>query len=389
MRRNKVFEDFSWKTIFSDSAKLIAILVVLILFVSPSGRAQNDSLPVLDVLQLEARADVEVNIPITDTSEKNLFGFKGRYFNFKVAGNLGKHFSYYFRQRMVANPGSVVFFDNTDFLYLDYKPNVNWRIRLGKDALAVGGYEYDATPIDVLFSTYYWDNFYCFQIAASVAYISKDKRNTIVAQVGNSPYVHTNSNLQNSLLSYNLQWCGRFGPFHTSYSFNMFERERGKFMNYIALGNELVFNKWDFYLDFIHHATSTKALMKNFAVVACANAFINDYFSMFAKVGYEQNLDRFEAMYYVNPEHEGQYWDCLSFPGMQSVRAGIGFEFKPKSTPDIRIHVIAADYCSRYLADAIASGASSFGDVPMQHRLAINGGVTWHIDFLQFRNKKL
>lgn len=389
MKGNKVFEESYWKSNFSNLTKLIVTLFALFLFVSPSVKAQNDSVPVLDVLQLEARADMEINIPITDTSEKNLFGFKGRYFNFKVAGNLGKHFSYYFRQRMVADPGSVKFFDNTDFLYLDYKPNDNWRIRLGKDALAVGGYEYDASPIDVLFSTYYWDNFYCFQIAASVAYFSKDKRNSIIAQVANSPYIHYASDLQNSLLSYNLQWIGKFGPFHTSYSVNMFERERGKFMSYIALGHELVFKKWDFYLDFIHHATSTKSIMKDFSVVACANAFISDYFSMFAKVGYEQNLDGVEARYYLNPENEGAIWDCLSFPGMQSVRAGLGFEFKPKSCPDIRIHIIAADYCSRYLADAIVTGASSFKDFPMQHRLAISGGVTWHIDFLQFRNKKL
>jgi len=374
------------KTTFTTFAKLFVAFFALSFLLTNRIDAQNDSIPVLDVLQLEARADMEINFPITDTTQRDVFGFKGRYFNFKVAGNLGKHFSYYFRQRMVANPGSVLFFDNTDFLYIDYKPNDNWRIRLGKDALAVGGYEYDAPPIDVLFSTYYWDNFYCFQIAASLAYVSKDKKHSIIAQVGNSPYIHYTSDKQNSLLSYNLQWTGKFGPFHTSYSFNMFERERGKFMNYIALGNELVFKKWDFYFDFIHHATSYGQIMKNFAVVACANAFVTDYFSMFAKVGYEQNLDGLEARYFVR---SGGMWDCLSYPGMQSVRAGLGFEFTPKTCRDIRIHIIAADYASRYLAKEIAAGATSFKGIPMQHRLAIQGGVTWHIDFLQFRNKKI
>ena len=103
----------------------------------------------INKLKVEARADGEL---FTTDSTPN-FGFHGKYFNLMLGGNLGDHFSYYFKQRVVANGGSVMFFDNTDFLYLDYRPTANWRLRFGKDAMAMGGFEYDASPIDVYFPT--------------------------------------------------------------------------------------------------------------------------------------------------------------------------------------------------------------------------------------------
>ena len=119
----------------------------------------------INKLKLEARADGEL---FTTDSTPN-FGFHGKYFNLMLGGNFGSGFSYYFKQRIIANKGSVMFFDNTDFLYLDYKPTANWRLRFGKDAMALGGFEYDAAPIDVYFPTNLWRNIYCFQLGASGA----------------------------------------------------------------------------------------------------------------------------------------------------------------------------------------------------------------------------
>ena len=145
--------------------------------ISSAATAQVDFTPIFTQIRLEARADFDYFHNTTDvnpTAVENPYGFHGRYFNMVIGGPLGEKFSYFFRQRIIASPGSVSLFDNTDFLYINYMPSKNWMIRMGKDALAVGGFEYDAPPINVLFSTHYWDNFYCFQPALAAAYKTDD-----------------------------------------------------------------------------------------------------------------------------------------------------------------------------------------------------------------------
>lgn len=353
--------------------------------------AQNDSVPFFNTLRMEVRADFEYHHLMTSSSvlplthNDNTYGFKGRYFNIHVGGNFTKNLSYYFRQRIVANPGSSTFFDNTDFLYLNYQINKNWSVRVGKEALAVGGFEYDAPPIDVLFWSYYWDNFYCFQLAAGAKYKSNDGKNTIIAQIGNSPYLHYGSPFKNSLLSYNLFWGGDFGPFHTLYSFNMFQRDKqGHFMSYLALGNKLAFQRWDIYVDFIHRATSTKQLMKDFGVIACANIYITPNFNLFVKGGYEQNLDPLEYNNYLETQ---EIWDCLALPGQMYTYGGIGFEYRPKRCTDIRIHGFVADFVTR---NQQYETQNSTGTVyRADHDLTANVGISWFIDIMKYINKKV
>lgn len=336
---------------------------------------------------LEVRADFNFEQPIANSytqgivNGENQYGFVGRYFNLHMGGNLTKNLSYYFRQRIVANPGYVNFFDNTDFLYLNYNINKNWSLRIGKDALSVGGFEYDAPPIDVLYSSYYWDNFYCFQLAGSASFHSSDGKNTITAQVANSPYVFYGSAFKNSLMSYSLFWSGNFGCFSTLYSMNMFERERGKFMNYLALGNKLTFDHFDIYVDFIHHATNTKQLFKNFAVISRADVKVTDGAMLFAKAAYEQNLDQLEIANYNNT---GEIWDCLALPGQQYYYYGLGFEFRPQKCRDLRIHGFVANYTVR---NDYAPELQPV-DLKEAHRIIANVGVTWDIDFVKYFRKK-
>ena len=353
--------------------------------------AQNDSVPFFSTLRLEVRADFEYHHLMTSSSvvplahNDNTYGFKGRYFNIHVGGNFTKNLSYYFRQRIVANPGSNTFFDNTDFLYINYQITKNWSVRVGKEALAVGGFEYDAPPIDVLFWSYYWDNFRCFQLAAGAKYKSNDGKNTLIAQIGNSPYLHYGSTFKNSLLSYNLFWGGDFGPFHTLYSFNMFQRDKqGHFMSYLALGNKLAFNKWDIYVDFIHRATSTKQLMKNFGVIARANFYVTPGLTLFLKGGYEQNLDQLEYNNYLETE---EIWDCLALPGQIFTYGGIGLEFRPQRCPDIRIHGFVADFITRNQRYEIHDNTGNV--YRADHDLTANVGITWNIDIMKYINKKV
>ena len=95
-------------------------MAAMMLSVSAQTTAQVSWGDIFNKFKLEVRADGEYTT--TDTTPN--LGFHGKYFNFMLGGDLGSGFSYYFKQRIVANPGTVTFFDNTDFLYLDYMPTL-------------------------------------------------------------------------------------------------------------------------------------------------------------------------------------------------------------------------------------------------------------------------
>ena len=356
-----------------------------LLFSTIRTQAQVQLSPVLSDLNLEARVDFDYhNYNGSQNTEDNTYGFGGRYFNIRLGGNLSEHFSYYLRQRIIATPGSSTLFDNTDFLYINYKMSPNWTLRAGKDALLVGGFEYDAAPIDVYFNTYSWDMFYCFQLAASASYTSSDGNQSVAFQVANSPYVYSlfyqpatlGYENETSLLSYNLFWAGTFGHFKTLYSVNMFERERGYFMNYIALGHKLIYDRWDIYLDLMHHSLGTDDWGKTFGIVSCANYWIKPWLSVFAKGGYETNHSKYEIAYadFVSAVAPVDALDILAQPETDSYFFGFGIEMMPPFCKDVRIHACVNQY--KYTHPDVNNPGSKTSD----SRLNAKIGITWFMD---------
>lgn len=359
------------------------LFLVAALFFACQANSQVIFSPVFTQIRLEARADfdyqhVETWSALTDppTTTSNPYGFHGKYFNFVVGGDLNDKFSYFFRQRIIAQPGHVSLFDNTDFLYLTYHPNKNWMFRLGKDALAVGGFEYDAAPIDVLFSTNYWDNFYCFQLGGAAAYKSNDGNHMILAQVANSPYVYYGATLgtalgqewRTGLLAYSLFWSGKFGHFNTLYSVNMFERPDNGFMNYIALGNKLIYDRWDVYYDLIHHALDADDWGKNFAAVFCFNFHLTKDFNIYGKCSYEQNHSEVDFL-----NTSGLGLDCLIPAGHSYAKYGFGFEYNPSFCKDVRLHGVLS-YCRNGIENAAGAENDRINTV------TANIGITWHMN---------
>ncbi len=379
--------------------------MVTLLFCSIDGRAQNanngnteQKKPFFSTLRLEARADFDarstttLELPLQSDIISSVahYGFQGKYFNLHMGGNLTDKFSYYFRQRIIANEGSSRFFDNTDFLYLNYQANRNFSFRFGKDALAVGGYEYDAAPIDVFFNGYYWDNFYCFQIATSAAYTTDDGNHTVRLQLANSPYVHYGG-ADASLFSYNLLWNGSFGHFKTLYSASVFERAPlGLLLNegivaYVALGNMLTFDKFNIYVDFIGQAASPHFLYETdedygmcYSVISRADFKLNDSWTLFAKGAYTRNTSEDELLYFHN---HGINWNELTLPDQEECYGGLGVFFRPEGYRDIRFHAFIATGMHNY-----AGIDYGFNDRRIQVEesfVRFNAGVSWNINFLK------
>ncbi|MBR1851188.1 MAG: hypothetical protein IJ789_07430 [Bacteroidales bacterium] len=341
------------------------LLLAMLAVATISANAQSDSKPLFGEFKLEARADFNYS---QHESDDPLYGFRGRYFNLHLGGSLGNGFDYYLRQRLIAKPGTVGLFDNTDFLYLSYNVSPHFRLRAGKDALAVGGYEYDARPIDVYFNTTYWDNFYCFQIGFSAAYINDGQ--TFMFQVANSPAVHSlspNFNFATNRLSYNLYWAGSAGPVQTLWSANLFQRDDGNYMGYIALGNRLDFNHWAIYVDLIHHSVAADDWGKNYCLVSRLDLKLGHGLSCFVKGAYEQNksdedLTTFAAL------------DLFVPAGSSYLLYGAGLEYRPDRCPDARLHAF------------FANRKSTLGNIETND-LTANIGVTWDINFLKLKRK--
>ncbi len=343
---------------------------------------------------LEARADFEYDYdvtkwsnsidpynPITGKADQHNYGFHGDYFNFLLGGEIGDHISYFIRQRIIPIKGYKELFDNTDFLYIQYKFNDQWSIRMGKDALYVGGFEYDAPPIDVYYYTNYWDKFACFHIGVSAAYTDKSGKNKIAFQVANSPYVKYGSNTWKSgLLSYNLYWAGNYGPFHTLYSVNLMEYERGKFISYLALGNQLKFNQWSIYVDWINRAIDFKKFFKDFTLVSRLDWHVSPSVNLFAKGGYEQNTTGY---YYTMGEDSHVDVDMMMPNDRVHWFYGLGMEYRPRVYPDLRVHAYVANSTMRNSYEYI----SDYGWRNMN--LTANVGVTWWLNFMKFLPEKL
>ena len=343
---------------------------------------------------LEARADFEYNYdlekwstigPFGTSTEGSVtqhnYGFRGDYFNFLLGGDIGDHFSYFLRQRIVPVKGYTELFDNTDFLYLEYKINKQWSLRMGKQAIFVGGFEYDAPPIDVYYYTHYWGHFPCFLLGMSAAYTDKSGKNKIGFNIANSPYVkYQDNSWKSGLLSYNLYWSGKFGPFHALYSVNFLEYQRGKFINFIVLGNKLSFDKWSIYVDYINRAAGFKNFFRDFSLVSRLDWHVSPSVNLFAKGGFEQNS---AGYYYTIGNDPYVNVDMLMPNDRAHCFYGLGMEFRPRVYPDLRVHA--------YVANSVMTHPLGYmSDSSWKNRiLTANVGVTWRLDFMKFLPEKL
>lgn len=355
-----------------QKTKTILLSALLAALTMPSAKAQMSWSDVFNKFKMEVRAEGEYTT--IDTTDPPNLGFRGRYFNIMVGGDLGGHFSYYYKQRIVADSGTVTFFDNTDFLYLDYKPTDNWRLRFGKDAMALGGFEYDASPIDVYFPTNLWRNIYCFQLAFSGAHITDDGNHTLMVQVSNSPYINYGAlNYDAGLVAYNLYWAGKIGHWQTLWSTSMVEYKWDHYLNMIMIGNKLVYDKWDLYLDFIHHALAFDDWGKNFGFVSCANYYFTPQFNIFVKGMYEQNKSSETLASSVSMDHQ-------LVAGHTSARYGLGFEYFPTKEKNVRLHLYGCRMTDSF-------NDATTGQPTTVASWNFNIGATWTMDYFQMFKK--
>ena len=209
-------------------------------------------------------------------------------------------------------------------------------------------------------------------------------------QIANSPYVHDGAGLgfapgsewKSGLLSFNAYYSGKFGHFKVLHSVNMFERPDHKFMNYIALGHELEYDKWDIYVDLIHRANAINDWGNTFAVVSCANLYFKHGFNIFVKGAYEQNNSHEAIPYFGSTDG---FFDCFGEAGHTYLTYGLGAEYRPEACPDFRLHAFIANRTTTYTE----SGSFSTPVDVRENSLRFNIGITWDKDIHRMLKDRL
>ena len=322
-------------------------LAVLLLLASFGLNAQ-----VVSTLAIETRVD-EQGECLDGEYLDSASGFVGKFFNFRMAGNLTDELSYSIRHRINRPQTDGTLFQATDWAYLTYSKE-NWNISAGKQVVAIGGYEYDRAPIDIYFGSEYWNNIACYQFGFSAGYALGENDN-FTLQVCQSPLGSRADNLK----AFNLLWCGSHGSWNTIYSLNFMQSTPDRMVNYIALGNRFGLGDVAVELDFMNRASMDEfSLLENFSIMADVTWGVNEKLNLFGKVTYDQNT--------TNDIADG----CV-LPGSKLTRVGGGVEYFPFGGRDVRLHASASYVMGESLASVITPKSLMF-----------NVGLTWRLNLL-------
>lgn len=279
----------------------------------------------------------------------------GEYLNFHLLGHITPKVEYRIRQRL----NKKVFdeknmFNATDFMYVKWQATERWSFLAGKSVVMIGGYEYDAAPIDVYFYSQFCDNIYqAFTFGATVSYQFAEGQN-LVGQICNSPL---SLGFQN-VYAYNLAWEGQFAPFwKTIWSVNFVEDIDKRMVNYVALGNHFIFRDVIFDVDLMNRSGfgQKQFFLSDFSLISKIIWSVGKW-NICGKAGYERN----DA---ANVDPQGRPYDLVIAPGTEYVYAGCGLEWFPLGRDNLRLHAVY------YRDNAV-------------RRDNIELGLTWRVDVI-------
>jgi hypothetical protein len=340
--------------------KILCLAVALLAVTSVSAQQGYERENEIFRLGVEARFDY-LNEAIAGDQIDAASGFKVRYLNIRMDGQITPKFTYSWRQRFNKVNSAADFVNNTDWLHLTYRPTQNWAISAGKQVVMIGGWEYDRAPMDVYFCSEYWNNVNCFQLGASVAYTTNEGNDTLTFQVCQSPY----DGRETDFYAYNLYWMGSHGFYTALHSLNFSQYAPGKHEAYVVLGNQFKFGDATIQLDLMYRGTSARELLfDNFSAIGEVDYLIADRVNVFVKATHDHVGDRSMNQMYL----------CH---GTDITRVGGGVEYYPlgaMGNRDLRLH---------------AAYVYNFGDNTNPYGTAVNKGsfltvgLTWKIDVVE------
>lgn len=317
-------------------------------------------------LDLEARLDWQL-VSHKKNLDRSQTGFIGKYIALKAHGELTEGLTYTWRQRFSRTPKDHTFWDQTDILDLNYKFG-KFDVGAGKQVVLIGGYEYDRAPINLMCPNLFVTNVACYQFGVSGGY-QLTSNDHLAFQISQSLFATPEDR---NLYAYNLMWRGGHDlserlRLETIWSVNEVEFLKGKFCNYVALGNKLIIDdKLTLLLDLMTRTYPDNNPFKNNTFMGELAWDINPKWKVTGKLSYDCNRG-------VNMTDKTEI-----ARGSQLVIGGLVGEWYPIRNGRHLLKVHAAlfgSYGSNYNPSDIMQKKTIYGSV----------GVTWHMNLFNFK----
>lgn len=350
------------------TALLMSMLAVAAntLAATPDSQTGNETEEHLISLDAQARLDWQA-VSHSGNLDRSQTGFIGKYIALKAHGQITEGLTYTWRQRFSRTPKDQTFWDQTDILDLKYNVG-RWDIGAGKQVVLIGGYEYDRAPINLMCPNLFVTNVACYQFGVSAGYhISPEDH--LAFQISQSIFATPEDR---NLYSYNLMWRGGREItdrlwFENIWSINEVEYKKGRYCNYVALGNKLVIdNRFTFLLDLMTRTYPDNNAFKNNTFMGEFAWDINPAWKMTAKVSYDCNrgVNRTEMTEVAR--------------GTQLVIGGLVWEWYPlvKKRHLLKLH--AAAFYS-------AGKNDNPSEMMQKNTFYCSLGLTWHMNLLNIK----
>ncbi|MBQ9138862.1 MAG: hypothetical protein IJX65_09530 [Alistipes sp.] len=300
------------------------------------------------------------------------FGTSSLYTLFE--GSVGEHFSYSMSNHWLSTDPKSLYqnafrSDDVDFIdWLTLSYNVGqFTFTLGKDMLAIGGYELDPMDVDqhpTLCSTF-WHNCAIYQWSARVEYMTPDEASSVAFQFGTSPFGEYP--FRSKLFSYSLIWYGEYGCFAPIWSANMVEYDRGVFVKMASLGNGFYFGDVAIEADVMYKHLNYDGHNHELSAVCKVGYTFADKVEVFAKGGYEyrSGIDIFG----YDAEDEWSFIPTdASAKGYAFYGGGVNY-YPLRNSKDLRLHAVV--------------GANNYAK-----SVALSIGATYHFNLTETIGKR-
>lgn len=337
--------------------KKLTTLFLFSLLLALAAQAQEKK--IIERLSIDTRGDYQRTFDGAGTIDGKS-GFEGRNLNLILSGNIANRFSYFYRQRFNRASLNQNFFNATDRLYLDFHATDQLTLRAGKQTIAIGGYEYDRSSIDLYSYSEYLNNVSCYAWGAAVLY-DPTPQDEVAFQVCESMFDFLYG--RPNTYSYNLIWYGNHGLWGTMWSANLTEYAKNHYITYIALGNRFqLADRLNLEVDLMNRAASRQAFFfKDYTLIGQLNYQPISQLNLFAKATYDVNRTDTAA-------------DLLVHAGTEITTIGAGCEYFPLNDDRIRLH---ANY-------TYATGTNTNPNGVLQDRMStVDLGVTWRLHIFQ------
>lgn len=338
------------------------IVALASLFLPAFAFAQEAEPEKTEILKIDAMARVDWQLDNQDShTVSSNTGFGAKFLGFRIDGQIIDGLTYSWRQRFTKTHADGAFLNATDWIYLNYYID-RWNFQAGKEIVAIGGWEYDRHPMDVLGGSVFWNNIPCYDLGVSVGYdITSSDRLTL--QATQSPFFTPEDR---NLYAYNLMWSASHGIFRPLWSANMIEYAKGHYISYVALGNRFDIDRVTLEVDLMNRAAAHQPFFfKDCSVMADLAWTPDSRWRIHGKYTYDVNRSNTHA-------------DLAVLPGTELSMIGGGLEFFPlrKKSTDLRLH--AACYYSW------GTNANS-ADLMQDKTVFFNVGLTWHMNIFTLR----